>query len=94
MGWETDMGWPACVTDQNYMNGREANHGDPVVQLDRDCRIVGMGLVRSEPSSGGNVILMEPCCLYAWTKDCLHVDDVAKILRDAGLGRKQKKNDE
>jgi hypothetical protein len=81
----------------HYRNGREAHCGDHIVQLS-DARygplsITGVGILfDAKPGNdgcnggiastiGGNVV---GACLC----DCLHLDDLAEILKEKGLDKR------
>ncbi len=81
----------------HYRNGREAKNGDKVVQLNGG-KIVASGQLQNatpgndycngqivvtgyENPNYGSAIIVGACMC-----DCLHVDDVAAILAEKGLG--------
>lgn len=78
----------------HYRNGREAKNGDKVVQLSMDDNgnIVGFGVLHSATPGNdycnGSVAVVQPTNLGACLVDCLHVDDVAAILVEHGLGKR------
>lgn len=73
----------------HYRNGREAKNGDKIVQLNGDGTIQSVGvLYDAKPGNSycnGTIApihrLVEGACLC----DCLHVDDVAALLKEKGL---------
>lgn len=74
----------------HYRNGREAKNGDKVVKLSDD-RIVAFGVLHSaQPGNdycNGNIAPITNdtgACMC----DCLHVDDVAELLKKAGLDKR------
>lgn len=77
----------------HYRNGREAKNGDKIVKLSMsdDSSIVAFGVLYG--AEQGNdycngqiapVLDDTTACMC----DCLHVDDVAKILTEAGLAKR------
>jgi hypothetical protein len=77
----------------HYRNGREAKNGDIVVQLDtsNQGKIVALGVLHSatpgnDYCNGGIAPIhgSTGACLC----DCIHVDDMAKLLTDNGLNKR------
>jgi len=72
----------------HYRNGREAKNGDKIVKLE-GRKVVAFGVLHSAtPGSdycNGNIAVIQPANDYAYMCDCLHIDDVAKILEEKGL---------
>lgn len=75
----------------HYRNGREANNGDKIVKLDHEGKVVCYGVLHSAlPGSdycNGSIAVITNdygACLV----DCLHVDDVAGVLAEAGLDKR------
>lgn len=75
----------------HYRNGREAKNGDKIVKLDGG-KVVAYGVLHgATPGSdycNGNIAVIQPANDYACMVDCLHVDDVAEVLADRGLGKR------
>jgi hypothetical protein len=75
----------------HYRNGREAKNGDKIIKLESG-RIVAFGVLHSAtPGSdycNGNIAVIQPATDYACMCDCLHIDDVATVLKDAGLDKR------
>ena len=74
----------------HYRNGREAKNGDKIVKLEGG-KVVAFGVLHSATPGNdycnGNIVgpgSVTMACLC----DCLHVDDVAALLVDAGLGKR------
>lgn len=83
----------------HYRNGRPANNGDKIVQLQMDsANPVGVGtlqnavagndycngqIVVTDAGGYGPAIVMGACLC-----DCLHIDDLAAILKEKGLDRR------
>lgn len=75
----------------HYRNGREAKNGDKIVKIDSG-KVVAYGVLHSAVPGNdycnGNIAVIQPANDYACMVDCLHVDDLAEILLDAGLGKR------
>lgn len=76
----------------HYLNGREAKNGDPVVQIGHEGKIVNVGVLHNATPGNdycnGNIA---PTCgvpAGACMCDCLHMDDVAEILKEKGLDKR------
>lgn len=75
----------------HYRNGREAKNGDKIVQLRDGAQVVEFGVLHSAvpgndhcngkiaPIISGNYI-----CLC----DCLHIEDMAELLKEKGLDKR------
>ena len=72
----------------HYRNGREANNGDKVVRLEGG-KIVAFGVLHSATPGNdycnGNIAIVQTTTEMACMCDCLHIDDVAKVLVENGL---------
>lgn len=75
----------------HYRNGREAKNGDKVVQFNYDgSNVVSLGvLYDAKPGNdycNGSIapITQSNACLC----DCLHVDDLAALLKEHGLDKR------
>lgn len=75
----------------HYRNGRAANNGDKIVQLEGG-KVVAFGVLHSATPGNdycnGNIALIQSPQQYACLVDCLHVDDVAELLADEGLDKR------
>lgn len=74
----------------HYRNGREAKNGDKVVQLGASDGVIGaVGVLHSAvPGNSfcnGNVSPIQNAVTGACICDCLHIDDVADLLREKNL---------
>ncbi len=73
----------------HYRNGREAKNGDKIVKLDNTGKVVAFGVLHSAVPGNdycnGNIAAIQPPNDYACMVDCLHVDDVAEVLKEKGL---------
>jgi hypothetical protein len=79
----------------HYRNGREAKNGDKIIQLSSfgDTKITAVGILHDAtpgndfcngsiaPTVPGNVTGACMC-------DCLHMDDLAAILKEKGLDKR------
>lgn len=79
----------------HYRNGREAKNGDKIVSIDYEGKVEHVGILRDatpgndycngwmqqglSPSDSDPIACM---C------DCLHVDDLAEILKEKGLDKR------
>ena len=75
----------------HYKNGREAKNGDKIVKLEGG-KVVSFGVLHSavvgNDYCNGNIASIQAPNDYACIVDCLHVDDVAEILVEKGLGKR------
>ncbi|HWA22316.1 MAG TPA: hypothetical protein VG735_07980 [Caulobacterales bacterium] len=75
----------------HYRNGREAKNGDKIVKVEGG-RVVAFGVLHSATAGNdycnGNIATIQPVNDYACMVDCLHVDDVAELLANAGLDKR------
>jgi hypothetical protein len=73
----------------HYRNGREAKNGDKVVQLDSTGKIVAAGVLHSATPGNdycnGQIAPIQNPVTGACMVDCLHVDDVADLLKEKSL---------
>lgn len=82
----------------HYRNGREAKNGDKIVRLDGSGKIEAFGELRDAiPGNdycNGDIWMtfnsgtQQAKLGYACMCDCLHVDDVAAILKQKGLDKR------
>lgn len=78
----------------HYRNGREAKNGDKIVKLGMDDgRVVAFGVLHDAQAgndycNGAIAPLVNDtgACMC----DCIHVDDLAAILRESGLDKRPK----
>ena len=74
----------------HYRNGREAKNGDRIVKLNEAGEVVAFGVLHGATPGNdycnGNIAVVQSSTDYACMVDCLHVDDVAAILKEKGLG--------
>jgi hypothetical protein len=77
----------------HYRNGREAKNGDKVIQLQDAGLPYALGrLGHATPGSdycNGTIAATQPCPeVTACLCDCLHIDDVAALLKEKGLDKR------
>lgn len=79
----------------HYRNGREAKNGDKIVQIGgygTDVQIVAVGILYdAKPDNdycNGNIAPIQHNVTGACLCDCLHVDDLAELLKKAGLDKR------
>lgn len=69
----------------HYRNGREAKNGDKIVKLEGG-KVVAFGVLHSAVPGNdycnGNIAVIQSQNDYACMVDCLHVDDMAKALKE------------
>ena len=77
----------------HYRNGREARNGDKIVKLEGG-KVTAFGVLHSAVPGNdycnGYIAVIQPANDYACMVDCLHIDDVAEILVEKGLGNRPK----
>jgi hypothetical protein len=79
----------------HFRNGREAKNGDKIVQIGGygdSAQIVAVGvLYDATPGNdycNGNIAPIQNPVTAACLCDCLHIDDVAAILKENGLDKR------
>lgn len=77
----------------HYRNGREAKNGDKVVQFGIDgSKIVSIGVLHDATPGNdycnGSIAPTSTTVAGACMCDCLHVDDVAALLKEKGLDKR------
>ena len=76
----------------HYRNGREAKNGDKVVQIGGDGQIASIGVLYGAEAGNdycnGSIAPVNTSVVGACLCDCLHVDDLAEVLRNAGLDKR------
>ncbi len=78
----------------HYRNGREAKNGDRIVKLDcgSEGKIAAFGVlhgaVPGNDHCNGYIAVIQSPTDYACMCDCLHVDDVAELLKEKGLDKR------
>lgn len=76
----------------HYRNGREAKNGDKIVQLGTDGKINAVGILHgAKPGNdycNGAIAPIQCANTTACLSDCLNLEDVTAILKEAGLDKK------
>lgn len=77
----------------HYRNGREAKNGDKIVQLGIEGgKIVGVGVLHDATPGNdycnGSIASTVPQVSGACMCDCLHMDDLAALLKEKGLDKR------
>lgn len=78
----------------HYRNGREAKNGDKIIQLnmgDGGLVLAAGVLYDAKPGSdycNGSIAPIQQAVTGACLCDCLHVDDVAAMLKEKGLDKR------
>lgn len=78
----------------HYRNGREAKNGDKIVQFGMDgSKIVSVGILHdavpgNDYCNGSVAPTTHAGVALACLCDCLHVDDLAAILKEKGLDKR------
>ena len=78
----------------HYRNGREAKNGDVIVQLGgygSGAEVVSFGVLhKAVPGNDYCNGAIAPITTNngCWLCDCLHVDDLAEILKEKGLDKR------
>ena len=76
----------------HYRNGREAKNGDKIVSINDDGTVSAVGVLfgatpGSDYCNGYIAPTQYPSC-SACLCDCLHVDDLAELLKEKGLDKR------
>jgi hypothetical protein len=76
----------------HYRNGREAKNGDKIVQLHNNGQIGAVGVLHSAMPGNdycnGQIAPIQSANTVACMCDCLHLDDVAAMLKEKGLDKR------
>ena len=80
----------------HYRNGRAANNGDVIVQIggygSEGGKIAAVGvLYGAKPGNdhcNGNIAPIQNPVSNACLCDCLHIDDLAELLKEKGLDKR------
>lgn len=76
----------------HYRNGREAKNGDSLVMLNHEGKIVHLGVLHNAAPGNdycnGSVAPVATNVGMACMVDCLHLDDVAAMLKERGLDKR------
>lgn len=76
----------------HYRNGREAKNGDKIVKLNHEGKIESFGVLHSAVPGNdycnGSIAVIQSAADYACMVDCLHIDDVAEVLKEKDLHKR------
>lgn len=76
----------------HYRNGREAKNGDKIVGIHNNGTICSIGILYdAQPGNdycNGSIAPISPDVTGACLVDCLHMDDVAAMLKEKGLDKR------
>ncbi len=77
----------------HYRNGREAKNGDTIIQLSFEGgKITAVGVlynaVAGNDYCNGSIAPIQNTNTGACMIDCLHIDDLAEILKQHGLDKR------
>jgi hypothetical protein len=77
----------------HYRNGREAHNGDKIIKLDFNTgKVLALGVLHSAVPGNdycnGNIASIQSANEGACMCDCLHIDDLAELLKQAGLDKR------
>jgi hypothetical protein len=76
----------------HYRNNRPAANGDQIVSIGNDGKVVAVGVlygaVPGNDYCNGNMAPVQNPVTSACLCDCLHVDDLAAILKEKGLDKR------
>lgn len=77
----------------HYRNGREAKNGDTIISLGYDGgKITALGILHNATPGkdycNGGIVPIHTGIASAYMCDCLHIDDVAAILKEKGLDKR------
>lgn len=78
----------------HYRNGREAKNGDVVIQLSYGGdKIVSLGVLHNATAGNdycnGSIAPIGTAVAGACICDCLHMEDIAAILKEHGLDKRK-----
>lgn len=76
----------------HYRNGREAKNGDKIIQIDHAGNVSAFGTLHSATPGNdycnGTIAPVQDVRTGACMCDCLHIDDVAAMLKEKGLDKR------
>lgn len=79
----------------HYRNGREAKNGDQIIQLagyGTGAQIAAVGVLYDatpgNDACNGSIAPVQQVITGACLCDCLHVDDLAELLKEKGLDKR------
>ena len=76
----------------HYRNGREAQNGDKVIQIDSYGSVQAVGVLHSavpgQDYCNGSISPIQNTVTGACIVDCLHIDDVNALLKEKGFDKR------
>lgn len=76
----------------HYRNGREAKNGDKIIQIDHNGNVSAVGVLHSATPGNdycnGSIAPIQNVLTGACMCDCLHIDDIAAMLKEKGLDKR------
>lgn len=76
----------------HYRNGREAKNGDRLIQIGSDGQVTTLGVLYSakpgDDYCNGYIAPIQSVAATACLIDCLHLDDVAAMLKEKGFDKR------
>jgi hypothetical protein len=76
----------------HYRDGREAKNGDKVIQLDFNGKVTAFGVLHSATTGNdycnGSIAPIQQSITSACLVDCLHVEDVEKMIVEKQLDKR------
>lgn len=77
----------------HYRNGREAKNGDKIIQIGSDGKVQAAGVLYdatpgNDYCNGYIAPVFTQSGQYACMCDCLHIDDLAELLKEKGLDKR------
>jgi hypothetical protein len=76
----------------HYRNGREAKNGDKIVQFTSDGKINSLGILYDATPGNdhcnGYIAPLHTLQGLACLCDCLHIDDLAALLKEKALDKR------
>jgi hypothetical protein len=76
----------------HYRNGRPAQNGDKIIQLGDSGLVSAIGVLQDAVPGNdycnGTIASSQPAYTTACLCDCLHLDDLAELLKEKGLDKR------
>jgi hypothetical protein len=76
----------------HYRNGREAKNGDPIIQLSVTGKVTAVGVLYDATLGNdycnGRIAPIQSTVTTACLVDCLHVEDVEKMIAEKQLDKR------
>lgn len=76
----------------HYRNGREAKNGDKIIRINHEGKVEAVGVLHGAiPGNdycNGAIAPIQNGVESACLVDCIHLDDLAEILKEKGLHKR------